>query len=375
MNALVGIFVSTLVNAFARVRSLFGFSFRILAAGLILLGGVLAASAAELAFINGQTYIPLAAWADANGFHGFTSDHGREIVLTDKHSRLVFDVDSAQAEINGVNVRLSFPVASQRDTPYISELDIRTTIRPLIYPQKPLSKRITVICLDPGHGGKDSGNRVGTGYLAHDEKTYTLDLAQELRRQLERLGFTVVLTRNKDVFVPLPERPSLANVHGADLFISLHFNASQVDKAEVAGPEAYCITPAGAKSSNDHGESSEFGALADTVSTVANRNEEKSLLLAYEMEKSLVKNLHAEDRSVRRARFAVLRDAAMPAILIEGGYMSNPAEGRKIYDPAYRQQMAAAIVKGILNYKKLTEPPAGISVAKLRSRSRKEYLK
>ena len=64
------------------------------------------------------------------------------------------------------------------------------------------------------------------------------------------------------------------------------------------------------------------------------------------------------DRSVRRARFAVLRDAQMPAILIEGGYMTNPAESKKIYDAAWRRQMAAAIVKGILNYQKLAVPPA-----------------
>ncbi len=220
---------------------------------MVLFSGVRAASASDLAFINGQTYLPLAAWASANGFHGFIGDHGKEFVLMDKNSRLVFDVDSAQAEINGVNVRLSFPVASQKDVPFISELDIRTTIRPLINPQKPSLKRVSTICLDPGHGGRDSGNRVGTGFLAHSEKKYTLELAQELRRQLEKLGFTVILTRNKDVYVPLPERPALANAHGADLFVSLHFNASQVDKADVAGLETYCITPVGAKSTKDHG--------------------------------------------------------------------------------------------------------------------------
>jgi hypothetical protein len=66
--------------------------------------------------------------------------------------------------------------------------------------------------------------------------------------------------------------------------------------------------------------------------------------------------LHAPDRGVRRARFAVLRDAAMPAILIEGGYMTNPTEGKKIFDAAYRKQMAAAMVKGILAYQRLTAP-------------------
>jgi N-acetylmuramoyl-L-alanine amidase len=76
------------------------------------------------------------------------------------------------------------------------------------------------------------------------------------------------------------------------------------------------------------------------------------------VQKALVRSLGAEDRSVRRARFAVLRDAAMPAILVEGGYMTHPTEGRKIFDPAYRRQMAAAIVKAIVNYQKLTAPPA-----------------
>jgi N-acetylmuramoyl-L-alanine amidase len=70
-----------------------------------------------------------------------------------------------------------------------------------------------------------------------------------------------------------------------------------------------------------------------------------------------VKNLGAEDRSVRRARFAVLRDAEMPAILVESGYMTHPVEGKKIFDAAYRQQIASAIVKGILSYQKLTAPP------------------
>jgi len=71
-----------------------------------------------------------------------------------------------------------------------------------------------------------------------------------------------------------------------------------------------------------------------------------------------VKNLGAVDRGVRRARFAVLRDAAMPAILIESGYMTHPVEGRKIFDAGYRKQIAAAIVKGILNYQKLTAAPS-----------------
>ena len=305
--------------------------------------------------VNGRSYVALAQWARANGFGGFTLNGGEEFVLTNKTSRLVFDKDSAGSIINGVNVRLSFPVAKGG---FISQLDADKTLRPLVFPQKPSIKKVTTICLDPGHGGKDTGYRIGRFLFARSEKTYTLALALELRRQLQAAGFNVILTRDKDVYPELPVRPDIANRRGADLFVSLHFNAfSGGDPASAQGPETYCITPVGAASSNAQGEGGDYGA------TTANRYETQSLLLAYQMEKSLVKNLGAADRGVRRARFAVLRDAAMPAILIEGGYMTHPSEGKKIFDAAYRRQMAAAIVKGILGYQKLTAPPVPPTLA------------
>jgi len=311
--------------------------------------------------INGHSYTPMGEWARGNGFYGFTRDHGDEIVLTNRTARLVFDVDSASAEVNGVNVRLSFPVAKVKGVPLIAQLDMDKTIRPLLYPSRYIEpKRITTICLDPGHGGKDTGNRVGGLFFWHSEKSYTLALALELRDQLTKLGYHVILTRSQDVYPELPARPALANKAGADLFVSLHFNAAQVGKNEVQGPETYCITPVGAASSNAQGEGGGSGA------TVANRYENQSLLLAYRMEKALVQYLGVPDRGVRRARFAVLRDAAMPAILIEGGYMTHPSEGKRIFDAAYRRQMAAAIVKGIVAYQKLTAPASPPPVAAAR---------
>ena len=191
---------------------------------------------AHAALINGHNYTPLGDWARANGFYGFTRDHGHEIVLTNRMAQLVFDVDSAQAEINGVNVRLSFPVANVKGVPFIAQLDLDQTIRPLLYPARYVTpKKITTICLDPGHGGKDTGNRVGGAFFGHSEKTYTLALAQELRDQLKRAGFNVILTRNKDMYVDLPLRPDFANQCGADLFVSLHFNASRPAKTKSRG--------------------------------------------------------------------------------------------------------------------------------------------
>jgi len=299
--------------------------------------------------INGHSYVALASWARANGFVGYTLNGGSQFVLTNRNTRMMFNQDSEDSNINGVNVRLSFPVAKGG---FISQLDADKTVRPLIFKQKPATKKITTICIDPGHGGRDVGYEVGH-FLPHYEKTYTLALALELRRQLQRSGFNVVLTRDKDIYQERPVRTDIANRHGADLFISLHFNSFPPDPASVQGPETYCITPVGAASSNDsEGEGINHGPCP------ANRLEDRSLLLAYQIQRALVRNLGATDRSVRRARWEVLRTAEMPAILIEGGYMSHPTEGRKIFDAKYRQQMAAALVKGVLAYQAATAPSA-----------------
>jgi N-acetylmuramoyl-L-alanine amidase len=308
------------------------------------------APALHAAFINGHAYTALSSWSEANGFR-LQSRGGGLVSYTNRVTlRLVFEKDSRTAKINGVNVALCFPAAYDKGEILVSQLDLAKTVEPLVFAPKISGKKITTIVLDPGHGGKDTGNRVGFGFFAHSEKTYTLLLAQELQKQLQTAGFKVLLTRTTDKFVELPARPDLANRRNADLFISLHFNATQSGKDDVCGPETYCITPVGAASSNAQGEGASYGA------TTANRVEGKSLLLAYQVQKALVKNLPVEDRSVRRARFAVLRDAEMPAILVESGYMTHPVEGKKIFTDAYRKQIAAAIVKGVVNYQKLTLP-------------------
>ncbi len=300
------------------------------------------------ASLNGQNYVPVSDWAHANGLRCVWLKRGDELFATNRATRLVFDVDSHYVEINGVQVALSFPIANQKGVALVAQFDLDAAIRPLLFPSRYVKPAaIRTICLDPGHGGRDTGNRVGWHY----EKIYTLALAGELRDQLKKAGFNVILTRTRDTYVELPDRPAYANQRGADLFVSLHFNATPTGKNVVEGPQTYCITPVGASSTDAQGEGSNHGP------TPANRDEDESLFLAYQIQKSLVGNLDANDRGVRRARFAVLRDARMPAVLIEGGYMTNPYESKKIYSSAYRRQMAAAIVKGILAYQKLVSPP------------------
>ena len=292
----------------------------------------------------GRDHVRIADWARANNF-GSRATGGKILQFTNRSHKLTFKVDSREAGIDGVKVALSFPVAARFGIGYIAALDLQSTIQPLLYPRKASGAKIKTICLDPGHGGRDTGN-INGGAL---EKKYTLLLAQELRDQLTRAGFKVILTRTADSSVDLPARPAIANRRGADLFISLHLNATATSKSEVKGIETYCFTPAGASSSNAGGKGTE------TRPSRGNRNDEKNVLLAYQLQRALVKNLSAEDRGVKRARFQVLRDAGMPAVMIEAGFLSHPSEGRKLVDPAYRKQMAAAIVAGIMNFKRTVE--------------------
>jgi len=317
---------------------------------LILLAGWLGAiglpTAEAAVLINGQNYVAVTNWAALNGLKS-TWVSRTTLQAANKQDRLRFTVNSNEAVINGVLVILSHPVANDKGTLLVSQFDLDKTIRPLLYPAAFAARKpVKTICLDPGHGGKDPGFRFGW----NAEKICTLLLADELAAQLRAAGFKVIFTRAQDAFVELPLRPDLANQRGADLFISLHFNATENNRAQVSGAETYCITPVGASSSNAE------GAGAGSGGTRANLVEKNSLLLAYQVQTALVKNLQAGDRGVKRARFAVLRDAKMPAILVESGFLSHPAESRKITTAAYRRQVAAAILKGILDYQRLTAP-------------------
>jgi N-acetylmuramoyl-L-alanine amidase len=228
---------------------------------------------------------------------------------------------------------------------YLSRLDLQTTVKPLLFPPKKTGGELKSICLDAGHGGNDPGNCVGP----FQEKKFTLLLAQEVRQQLQRAGLRVSLTRSKDSTVDLPMRPELARKSNADLFVSLHFNSVPTSRTVVQGAEVYCLTPVGASSTNARGEGSNAGWCS------GNRNNDDNIFLAYQIQKALTKNPSVNDRGVRRARFAVLRDAEMPAVLIEAAFMSHPEEGKKIFDAAYRKQLARRIVDGVLAYKQAVE--------------------
>ena len=250
--------------------------------------------------------------------------------------------------IDGVKVLLDDAIGSQRGHLTVSKLDYDKVFVPLFWdlPKDPVRR----IVLDPGHGGKDTGKV--NGPYKYNEKAATLDTAARLKILLEKQGFEVVFTRTKDVFVDLDDRPVIATNAKADLFISLHYNAGPAGDTSSDGIETYCLTPAGQKSTN-------AGKAKSTTSVEpGNRFDTANMALAWGIQRRLVKSTGADDRGVRRARFAVLRTLSCPGVLIEGGFMSSRKEGALIADAAYRQKIAEAVAAGIVDYAVRARPAA-----------------
>jgi N-acetylmuramoyl-L-alanine amidase len=295
----------------------------------------------------GREYVRLDDWARAHGFRLQWTVRQEEVRLSSAFSTLIFNIDSRRAVVNGIAIWLSTPIALRNNAACIAPADLNTSIHPILFPSKnSAGDTISTICLDPGHGGKDPGNREGR----QQEKRYTLLLAQDVKAALIKAGFRVTFTRERDVFIDLPRRADIARQRKADLLVSLHFNSADSSAARsVQGVEVYCMTPARASSTNTRGEGGASGSFP------GNRLDSQNVLLAYQIQKAMVRGLDAEDRGVRRARFQVLREAQMPAVLVEAGFMTHPVESKKIYSSAYRQQMAQAITSGIVAYKKAVE--------------------
>ena len=295
----------------------------------------------------GREYVRLDDWARANGGQIRWMVPKQDLKVTLSGGHLLLTVDSRKASLKGTQIWLSAPVAYKDGLAYLGAVDVVATLNPALYPSKnPAGRRVKTIVLDPGHGGRDPGNMEGR----RQEKQFTLTFARELSDLLTKAGFSVSLTRQTDSWLDLPERASIARRRGADLFLSLHFNSADgPGGSAVKGSEVYCMTPVRASSTNARGEGAGAGAYP------GNRSDAKNMLLAYQIQKAITEKTGAEDRGVKRARFWILRDAEMPAVLIEAGFMTNPSDARRIYEPTPRRQLAQAIVDGVLAYKRLVE--------------------
>ncbi len=230
---------------------------------------------------------------------------------------------------------------------------------------------ILTVVLDPGHGGHDTGAIGATGLR---EKDVVLDLALRLRRLLRaRLGLRVIMTRTEDVFVPLQERTTIANRAKADFFISIHVNGAS--KRGAVGFETFFFTRepsdsdarASAQRENlvieaDAARGKDQESLLRTIlaDMAVTRDIRESSELAELMLTSIERLLRMENRGVKSGPFYVLATAAMPAILVESAFITNPREERKLQREAYRQHLAEAMFEGIARYKVRYERRVGI---------------
>lgn len=253
---------------------------------------------------------------------------------------------SRQALIQGVRHWLSFPVLLENGEMWISRVDLARTLEPLLRPgQVPGLRPVTTVVLDAGHGGHDRGARSRFGM----EKEYTLDVAVRLRKLLEKSGFRVVMTRSRDVFLSLESRPNLAKRYPNAIFVSLHFNSADWNPA-ARGLEVFAIPPVGTPPT---GQSQILAR--DRQVEPGHSWEMANLLLATTVHHAVLAKTGQFDRGVKRARFAVLKNATAPAVLIEGGFLSNTTEAAQVARPEWRQKLAEAIAQGIGEYQKLVQ--------------------
>lgn len=281
-------------------------------------------------------------------FYGLLSNidsTGKSVVLDSSRNQLQFTVESREAVVNGVRNWLCFPVVAQDGKFLVSRIDLAKTIEPQL--RSHMVQRVgtvQTVVLDAGHGGSDKG--AGSSYGM--EKEYTLDLARRLRPLLQAKGFKVILTRENDVFLSLELRARIANQTRDAIFVSLHFNATSNRAA--SGFEIYSLTPRGAPSTADDALALSFvnmqeGSPVDT----------QSLELSAIVYHSMLGHIPEFDRGIKRARFAVLRHTKIPAILVEGGFLSQAADSKSVANPAWRGTLAKAIAVGIENYRNVTE--------------------
>ena len=203
------------------------------------------------------------------------------------------------------------------------------------------------IVIDPGHGGHDPG-AMGKGVT---EAELVLDVALRLEKLLQKLpGLDVVLTRRTDDFVSLQERTAIANREGADLFLSIHANASESGQAR--GVETYFLNfannlSAAAVAARENAASGQaMGALPDIVKAIALNNKlDESRDLATFVQRSMIERLRGANKSVKdlgvkQAPFVVLIGAAMPSVLAEVSFVTNAQDAKLLRSSPYRQRIA-----------------------------------
>lgn len=285
---------------------------------------------------SGRQYVNLYDVAKVYGLTYSATKTGG--MLTGKNGlSAVFSTTQREGSLCTRKTFFLFPMINVKNVPYISRLDLVKVIDPVFRSKSIAKLGMKTIMIDPGHGGKDPGALYGK----YQEKALNLQIATKLKKKLESLGFTVVMTRTGDTFPELSDRTNLCAKVKPDLFISIHCNASSNSTA-INGVETYSVTPVGASSTS--------GSTIEKVQKPANAYEVNSTRLAHEIHSSVIKATGAADRGIRKGRLYVVTNTTCPSILLEVGYISCPTEAAKIGTDAYQNKIVTGILNGLAGY-------------------------
>jgi len=264
----------------------------------------------------------------------------KTLLIRGQYTSLQFKTNGREATLNGCKIWLHAPVTKVRGKWSLSDADAKYIVDPLVRPSAYLGARKTrTVVLDPGHGGKDPGTIGKSGIM---EKVLVLDIARRVRAHLAAAGVRVVMTRDRDRFWELKDRPYLAVRGKGDVFVSIHVNSAGSRSAQ--GVETYVMPAENYPPTSDARLNRKYPAKPN------NRFNHSNTVLGSQIHRAVVGITRASDRGLKHARFAVLKNTAMPAVLIECGFVSNPQEEKRLSTPSYRETLAQGIAQGILNY-------------------------
>jgi N-acetylmuramoyl-L-alanine amidase len=243
-------------------------------------------------------------------------------------------------------------------------------LAPALAANESAPERFTTVVVDAGHGGEDHGARGPEGLL---EKDLVLDLARRVAKRLAAQGLSVVMTRDADRFVPLDERTRLANASDPDLFLSIHANASSVQK--VAGIETFFASPEATDEAARALAQRENLAFGPAAAQMAEGDPLRAILgdlLATEhltaaqefaglVQRRLATVEASRSRGVKQAPFVVLMGVHSPAVLVEVGFITNAREERRLANGAERERIAAGLAEAVAVFRSRQDARLGVA--------------
>ena len=289
----------------------------------------------------------------------------------------VFDIPNAVISkhfyktINHIKIKVAqFNKKTVRIVVYSKKTDFKIQNKKLIIYLKKQPKKLQnlvipkaykqkIIVIDPGHGGKDSG---GIGIGRRMEKIAVLQIAKKVKYYLQKEGYKVYLTRDRDIFRKLKWRTHFANIHHADLFISIHCNITPNHSTKARGVATYFLSPTRdarairvAKLENKEVKGLNYLDQRLILGFLNHDRIIASQKFGIDVQAGILYSLRKKykdviDRGVRPAPFWVLVGTQMPAILIETGFLTNPMEARRLFNSDYQSRLAKGIAIGVYNY-------------------------